>query len=326
MGIRKLATALLALAMMFSVSATAEEITLQAISAFPTNIQFTKQFLNFIERVNETGKGVVQIQFIGGPEVVPPQQQDTAIRNGVVDIMMGPATYYTGTVPAGDALFGATASPAKARKNGGFKLLNSIYREQLNAKLLGWESGSIPFYVYLVDKPKMDRRGLLDLSGVRMRSTSAYREFFQRLGATTVTLQAAEIYPALKRGVVDGLAWPAISFTDLGVYKLVNYRVAPPVWQLDLMILMNADSWDALSDKVQAILHEAAVAHEQVTAEKFAKVRKAEDRILAEAGIQTIRVDNPELYKKLAYDVVWERLESRAPSNVDALRETFYHD
>ncbi len=320
---RKLFLAFAAYAVL-SMPAFAEPVTLRAISAFPTNLEFTKQFQVFIERVNKAGEGVLRIQYVGGPEVIPPQQQDTALRNGVFDMQMGPASYYNGIVPEADALFGATASPVEARANGATAMLNDIWRKKLNAQFIGWQSGGIPFYVYLVDAPKMTSDGVLDLSGLQMRSTPAYKEWFEKLGGNNVMLQTAEMFTALERGVVRGLGWPAISFTDIGVHKFLKYQVAPPVWQLDLVIMMNGKKWDALPEQARQIIEQAAVEHERATQIDFGAIREREDKILKDAGVQTVEVGNPALHRKIAHDLVWERLAGRDPSNVEALKAKLY--
>lgn len=321
-----LARAIAALAVLSasSLHAQAEAVTLRAISAFPANLEFTKQFVSFIERVNAAGEGVVAIQLVGGPEVIPPQQQDTALRNGVFDIQMGPASYYNGIVPEADALFGANVTPTQARENGGTELLNTIWREKLGTEFLGWQSGGMPFYVYLVDEPKMSSEGILDLSGIQMRSTPAYREWFEALGANNVMLQTAEMFTAMERGVVRGLGWPAISFTDIGVHSFLNYRVAPPVWQLDLVIMMNAGKWDSLSQEARDVLTQSVIEHEKATQNAFAAVAEAELKILEESGITTVEVADPAKHRAFAHDLVWQRLEARDATNVVALREKLY--
>lgn len=325
---RHLLCAGIALAMLSSLSAAAraEGVVLRAISAFPANLEFTKQFKAFIDRVNENGEGVVSIQLVGGPEVIPPQQQDTALRNGVFDIQMGPASYYNGTVPEADALFGATIGPVEARSNGATALLNRIWRKKLNTEFIGWQSGNIPFYIYLVDKPKFADNGALDLTGIQMRSTPAYREWFESLGANNVMLQTSDMFTALERGVVKGLGWPAISFTDIGVHKFLKYRVAPPVWQLDLVIMMNSAKWDGLSDEARNIITTAAIEHEKQTQKDFAAIAQKELQILHDAGLGTVDVPDPAMHRKSAHDLVWKRLEERDATNAAALKEKLYQD
>jgi len=307
-----------------TVYSQADEISLRAVSAFPPNLEFSKQFQTFIDKVNRDGKGLVSIQLVGGPEAIPVQQQDTAIRNGVLDIQMGPASYYNGIVPEADALFGATVDPVEARANGATALLNKIWRQKLNAEFIGWQSGGIPFYVYLIDAPKFSSEGILDLTGIQMRSTPAYREWFERLGANNVMLQTSEIFTAMERGIVRGVGWPAISFTDIGVHKFLKYRVAPPVWQLDLVIMMNASKWDALPDDAKSIITLAATEHEMATQADFSAIAERERALLEASDMQMINVPNPELHRKVAHDLVWERLEQRDPTNAAALKEKLY--
>jgi hypothetical protein len=45
----------------------AQERELRAISAFAEQTDYTKGFLSFIERVNESGKSRLWIRFVGGP-------------------------------------------------------------------------------------------------------------------------------------------------------------------------------------------------------------------------------------------------------------------
>lgn len=61
--------------------------------------------------MNAEGKGLVRIKYIGGPEAVPPNQQSTAVRNGMIDLQLGPPAYYLGQVPEADAMFGSNVTP-----------------------------------------------------------------------------------------------------------------------------------------------------------------------------------------------------------------------
>jgi len=41
-----------------------------AVHAFPPSLIYTQSFLEFVDKVNERGEGVVQINVRGGPEVI----------------------------------------------------------------------------------------------------------------------------------------------------------------------------------------------------------------------------------------------------------------
>ena len=90
--------AFLAAGILCTTSTFAEE-TLRGVSALPKNNIVTQSFFDYVEIVNKAGKGIVHIDIVGGPEALPANQQDTALRNGVIDIQSGPAGYYSGVLP-----------------------------------------------------------------------------------------------------------------------------------------------------------------------------------------------------------------------------------
>src|SRR5262245_65947526 len=66
--------------------ASAQEVTLKGITSFAENTFYSRGFERFIEKVNADGKGVIQINYIGGPKAMPPFEVGNALKGGVVDI------------------------------------------------------------------------------------------------------------------------------------------------------------------------------------------------------------------------------------------------
>src|SRR5262249_671738 len=86
-----------------STGAGAQEVTLRGISSFAEKTTYSVGFERFIAQVNETGKGVVQINYIGGPKAMPPFEVGNALKNGVVDIANATGAFYTNLMPEADA-------------------------------------------------------------------------------------------------------------------------------------------------------------------------------------------------------------------------------
>src|SRR5690606_40312333 len=55
--------------------ATAEEVVLRAVTGVPGPSPGAKVFLEYVDRVNAPGAGIVKIDYMGGPEVPPPPRQ-----------------------------------------------------------------------------------------------------------------------------------------------------------------------------------------------------------------------------------------------------------
>jgi hypothetical protein len=69
-----LVAGLVASASLFTATAHAED-RISAVHAFPETLIYTKSFLSFVDKVNEAGKGVIQIDVRGGPEAIGMFQQ-----------------------------------------------------------------------------------------------------------------------------------------------------------------------------------------------------------------------------------------------------------
>ena len=297
--------------------ASAQEVTLRAVSSFPEGTAFSKNFERFIEKVNKDGKGVVQINYIGGPRAVPSFEVGNAVRSKVVDIANVAGAYYTNLMPEADALKLLNKPAAEQRKNGTWAYVNELHNQKLNSYYLARQFSTVPFYLYL--NKKIDK---LDLSGLKIRSTPLYRDVVQALGGTGVTTAPGEIYTALERGVVDGYGWPAVGVFDLGWEKVTKFRVEPPFYSVEVNVLVNNDVWKGLTEAQRKVLTDAALWLESLDEEDTALV-KAERERQAKAGIQEIKFDEAasQAFLKKAYDVAWQSIIAKAPETGKKLRE-----
>ena len=306
--------------------AQAEEETLSLVSSWNARQNFTAHFLNYVAAVNAAGKGVVQIEFKGGPEVVPQRQLLYALRRGVIDMAFGGMTYYRGLLPEGDAMFAGTVTPQQARANGGLDALEPYWNERINAHLLGWMQSGIGPHFYLVDEPKFSKDGLLDLSGLKIRTSPTNVELVNSTGARSVQIAVKEIYTAFQRGTVDGLAWPTIGFPDLGISDYVHYRVDPAVLQLSITLQINLDRWNALSADARRILTEQAIIYEQRSRDDLFAIMDREVAELDAAGFNSVQME-PEIaarWTRHAHKIVWDRFEQRSPDSAATLKPLFF--
>ena len=107
--------------------AGAQEVTLKGITSFAEKTFYSRGFERFIEKVNADGKGVVQINYIGGPKAMPPFEVGNALKNGVVDIANATGAFYTNVMPEADAWKLTERPMAELRKNGGFDYMAKLY-------------------------------------------------------------------------------------------------------------------------------------------------------------------------------------------------------
>jgi TRAP-type C4-dicarboxylate transport system substrate-binding protein len=301
---KHLATAALVAAL--ATPALAEEVTLRGVTAFAGGTTFSRPFEAFVERVNETGKGIVQINYVGGPEAVPTFELGNAVSAGVVDIANNTTAFYTNLLPLGDALHLATNTIQDQRANGCFELVDQLHQDQMNVKYLARTGDNIQFHLYLT-KPIEGT----DLSGLTLRTTPVYRAMFETLGATPVRTAPGEVYTALERGAIDGYGWPIQGVMDLGWDEQTKYRVDPGFYQVDVNFLVNLDRWNELSDEAKAVLEEAALWIEAKNSENIT-INESEAARQAEAGIEVINFEGEtaESWLATAQSAGWAAIEA----------------
>jgi TRAP-type transport system periplasmic protein len=301
--------------------AQAAEVTLRAVSAWPEKNFFSINFEKFVERVNQEGKGVVQIQYLGGgAKVMPPFEVGNAVRNGVVDMANVTGNFYTNLLPESDALSLANIPVQEQRKNGAMDYVNKIWGEKMNVFYLGRSLDMAPYHIFLkkpIDKPS--------LAGLRLRGIPIYREFIQSLGGSVITLPPNELYTALERNVVDGYGWPITGIFDVALHEHTKYRVDPGFYNVEVGVLVNRATWNRLDDKQKDVLQKAALWMEDLNLDNprlFAEEKARHEK----AGIKAITFEGEQAkeYLSKAYDAIWAAMAQRSPQHGSKMKELLY--
>ncbi|MBS0123707.1 TRAP transporter substrate-binding protein DctP [Thetidibacter halocola] len=319
-------------AMLLATTALAED-TLSAVHAFPETLIYTQSFLQFVDKVNERGAGVVQIQVRGGPEAIGMFQQPDAVRDGVVDMVYTPGSFYGGAVPEKDALVTSNMSAPEARAKGGLDLIDQIHQDKMGVKYLGWFDSGVCYNLWTRDEPQLDANGNLDVSGLKLRGNAVYNAFFtEYLGAQVIDLPTTDVYSALERGVVDATGWTQIGLIDLKWNEFLNYRIEPCFFSTDLGVIVNLNKWNSLSEESRAILTEVALEHEQSSYEAL-QAKRDEDFAALEAGgmkVVTLEGEAAANYLAEARNKTLERMKGLmaeqpgGDANYDTLVDLFY--
>jgi TRAP-type C4-dicarboxylate transport system substrate-binding protein len=300
--------------------AWAKEVTIKGVSSFGEGTRFSKNFERFIEKVNKEGKGLVQIDYLGGGgKVMSPFELGNAVRSGVVHIANVPGAFYTNLMPEADALKLQQVTMKQLRENGGWDYINKLHNQKLNAYYLARQGINVPFHLYLtkkIDKP--------DITGLKIRVTPVYRAFFEKIGATAMRTAPGEVYTALERGVVDGYGWPTQGILDFGWHEVTKYRVDPAFYNVEVNILVNLDTWKSLNKEQQEFLIKAGLWVESLNAEN-PKINEDEKKRQAEAGIETITFSSKdsEWFLKTAYEAGWDSVMKVSPEHGPKLKKFF---
>ena len=300
-------------------AALAQEITLKLGTGFAENSMYVKRLLDWAAKVNAEGKGQLQINFIGGPKAIPTFEVGKSVRSGVIDLALNTGAFYTNVMVESDFLKLTQMAIAEQRKNGAFEAINAVWNEKGGMQYLGRFVENQPFHIYLtkrIDKP--------DLTGLKIRITPVYRDFFQALGATVITTAPGEVYTALERGVVDGYGWPIGGIFDLAWHEKTKFRVEPAFYDAEVSIIMNLQSWNKLNPAQRALLTRSIIEFEAGNTYWNQYAAEESDR-QTKAGIQTIRFDEAtaRTFRERAYEVAWAAAAKQSPDVAARFRPLF---
>jgi len=249
---KTLMTSCLAGGILLGTVAQAEE-TITAVHAFPETLIYTQSFLSFVEKVNAAGEGVIQIQVRGGPEAIGMFQQPDAVRDGIIDMVYTPGSFYGGALPEKDAMVASNLTAIETRENGGTALIDAIHQERMGLKYLGWFDSGVCYNLWTRDAPSFDADGNLEVEGLRLRGNAVYNAFFTNyLEAQVIDLPTGEVYSALQNGVVDATGWTQIGLIDLKWNEFLNYRIEPCFFSTDLGVIVNLETWERMKELMEA--------------------------------------------------------------------------
>jgi TRAP-type C4-dicarboxylate transport system substrate-binding protein len=137
-------------------------------------------------------------------------------------------------------------------------VLDRLLQENWNAKLLTIVT-SPPQVVWC--KPAIG--GLADLKGKKVRVfNKSMTEFLEGVGAEPVTINFAEVVPALERGVVDCAVTGSLTGNTAGWPEVTDYIYPLYMGWAIIVHVANLDSWNRLDPAVQTFLLEQHAAFE----------------------------------------------------------------
>jgi len=242
-------------------------ISMRWQSTWPTKDIFHEYALDFAKKVNDMTGGDLKIEVLPAGAVVPAFGLLEAVSKGTLDGGHGVMVYHYGKQEA-LALWGS--GPAYAmdanmllawhKYGGGKELLAKLY-ESIGANVVSFAYGPMPTQPLGWFKKPISKAE--DLKGVKFRTVGISIDVFTGLGAAVNALPGGEIVPALDRGLLDGAEFNNASsdrllgFPDVSkVCMLQSYHQNAESFE----ILFNKDRFNALPDKMKAIIENAVEA------------------------------------------------------------------
>lgn len=284
-----------------------DTIVLKGITPWVADYDLSRAFFIFEELVEEKFGERVQVEYLGGPEVAAPNDQFSALRNGVVDVLLGAAAYYRTEVPLSAAVQFTSKLPSELRTSGYYDIMREIHAKE-GVVYLANTAGGNKFRMYLVDELSEP-----DFTGLTLRGSPVYVPLIEALGGAPVLMGPNDVYTALERGMIDGFGWTYTGIDVFGWHEHSNYVINHPFYSLDGALLINQQVWDGLPEDVRAGLDEIGVELERRVETYIGQQLVSEDSKLAELGMEfiTFSEEGAAKYLRTIQESGWEDFLSR---------------
>ena len=233
-------------AVMAAAPAFADAVKINAVTLAPKPVYINGPFKNFVEEVNEKFAGKVEINWRGGPEVMPPFKQAEGVRNGAMDMTYTSPSYYQGLVPTSGTMNLSFKTYEEIAATDYHERMTELHAEKDLIYLGEIPATELNFFIYMGEEIS----SLDDLKGKRIRVFPTLLPLVAALGAEPLVLPMGEIYTAMERGAIDGfMQGPLGQAEQFG--DLVKTVVAPGVYRAGFPVLVNASTWAEIPEDVQ---------------------------------------------------------------------------
>ena len=246
--------------------AAAKSIRWKVTTTWPASVQLIELDKNFLKLVKELAGDELKIQFHTGGTLIPGFELFDAVQDGTVDAGFDWPGYWAGKDSAFSILashpFGLTGTDYInwLFQGGGFDLFQEVFGKfgmvYLPHGVTGVESG------VRSNKPI---RSLADYKGLKIRMSGKIAGMIlKEIGAAQTLIPGAEVYQAMQKGVIDATETflPSLDW-HLKLGEITKYWCTPGWHAAGAVegLMINKKSWDALPDRLKAVLKTAAMAN-----------------------------------------------------------------
>ena len=296
--------------------ALADVVKIDAVSLAPKPVYINKPFKMFVDEVNTKFAGEVEINWRGGPEVMPPFKQAEGVRNGSVDMTYTSPSYYQGLVPTSGTMNLSYKTYAEIAATNYHERMTELHAEKDLIFLGEIPATQLNFVIYMGEEVS----SLEDLIGKRIRVFPTLLPIVKALGAEPIVMGMGDIFTAMERGTIDGYMQGPLAQAKQ-FEGLVKTVIFPGVYRAGFPVLINKDTWGMMSTDLQQRLTTFLrddfaprmdyIWGDDIT-DNIAQMKAAGFKILV------LPADEAARYEQLAMDAAWAVTAANAGDEVAA--------
>jgi TRAP-type C4-dicarboxylate transport system substrate-binding protein len=267
---------------------------------------FSRSDITWMKWIEEQSNGTLKVQPYWSSSLLSSEHAMTELRHGVADVGLITPIYARG----GTHMIRAQAGFYVGATT--FDEQVAIYRcmaetdpqfghELRGLKVLAVQGGNLPVIITR-DRPV---KSLRDLQGLRLRAPSELLAVLEHFGADPVDMPMRDVYPALAKGVLDGVVAPMDTFRSLHFAEVTRYvtQIAIPRGAYAGRA-MSERRWNSLSQEHRRIIEASIAVWEDALKRELLAAEAAGIEAARDAGVVVNTVSAED---QAAFDEVYAR-------------------
>ncbi len=232
---------------------SAQQVRLIFASQSPAGTPNTVFYSNWANRVSEQSNGKLKIEVRDGETLANfitayDRVSDDVVQIGwIIHSLVGnrfPLSDVSGLPFLGDNNVACSVASWRLYKSG---LLDAEYKDIMPI----WFGCLTTNYLHWSKEPKQTE----DLGGAKFRVTGKVpAQAIQILGGTPISMTGGEMYEALQRGTVDGVATTWAGFEPYKLAEVTSYHLEVPISGIPSMHFMSRKKFESLPKDVQDVI------------------------------------------------------------------------
>jgi TRAP-type C4-dicarboxylate transport system substrate-binding protein len=274
-----------------------------------------------VDKTKAKSNGELIIEWVGGPEAIPPPNTPSAVSSGAMEIVSSLYGEIDAMIPGWECLGFMTLTMAEFRKSEAWDIATNLAKEK-NIHLLGLSTPCKPnrmaaFYT----KTKVEK--VEDFAGLKIATQGpAYAKFIEALGGMPAIIPMPDYFTAMERGTVDAFHVGVPGIIDWGCVDVTNYMIDETMGDCSSAYLVNLDVWNSLPKNQQDAMTQAAIEQETEGEVAWENIIAGVQKDISAAGVEIIKFSPAE--EKKFYDIymetTWGHVMQKNPELVAKLK------
>jgi TRAP-type C4-dicarboxylate transport system substrate-binding protein len=207
-------------------------------------------------QISEDSGGRLVLNYFPGGSLFGATEAIDAVQDGSADICWSTSAFFSGVFPISEFINLPVNGITSARMC--TDVLHDMIAEipECAAEYDNWytvANHGCAWSPISTIKKKIEKPS--DFQGMQIRAAGTVPSMYlNALGATAVSMPTSDVYEALSKGVVDGMANDWHNIDCFNLFEVVDYCLNTPVNNTACFVLMNKEKYESLPDDLKALI------------------------------------------------------------------------